>query len=46
MHTEGANIFSMTDAIGGNSDVTIITTTNSSGGKDKEGIEIIKTALC
>ena len=44
VHTEGANIFSMTDAIGGNSDVTIITTTNSSGGKDKEGIESIRFA--
>lgn len=44
VHTEGANIFSMTDAIGGNSDVTIITTTNSSGGKDKEDIESIRFA--
>ena len=44
VHTEGANIFSMTDAIGGNSDVTIITSTPSSGGKDKEGIESIRFA--
>ena len=35
-HTEGANIFTMSDSIGGNSDVTIITKTASSGGKDKE----------
>ena len=43
-HTEGANIFSMTDAIGGNSDVTLINKTASSGGKDKEGIESIRFA--
>ena len=38
-HTEDASVFSMTDSIGGNSDVTITTTHNSSGGKDKESIE-------
>ena len=43
-HTEGANVFSMTDAIGGNSDVTLINKTASSGGKDKEGIESIRFA--
>ncbi len=43
-HTEGANIFTMTDAIGGNSDVTLITKTASSGGKDKEDIESIRFA--
>ena len=34
----------MTDAIGGNSDVTITTKHNSSGGKDKEDIESIRFA--
>mgnify|MGYP001413125339 FL=1 len=43
-HTEGANIFTMSDSIGGNSDVTIITKTASSGGKDKEDIESIRFA--
>ena len=43
-HTEGANIFTMSDSIGGNSDVTLITKTASSGGKDKEDIESIRFA--
>ena len=43
-HTEGASIFTMTDTIGGNSDVTIVTQTASSGGKAKEGIESIRFA--
>ena len=43
-HTEGASQFTMTDAIGGNSDVTIINKTASSGGKAKEGIESIRFA--
>jgi len=43
-HTEDASVFSMTDSIGGNSDVTITTTHNSSGGKDKESIESIRFA--
>ena len=43
-HTEGANIFTMSDSIGGNSDVTITTKTASSGGKDKEDIESIRFA--
>jgi hypothetical protein len=43
-HTEDATIFSMTDNIGGNSDVTLITTHASSGGKDKEGVESIRFA--
>ena len=43
-HTEGANIFTMSDSIGGNSDVTIITKTASSGGKDKEDIESMRFA--
>ncbi len=43
-HTEGANIFTMSDSIGGNSDVTITTRTASSGGKDKEDIESIRFA--
>ena len=34
----------MTDSIGGNTDVTLITKTNSSGGKDKESIDSIKFA--
>ena len=34
----------MTDAIAGNSDVTIVTNTTSSGGKDKESIESIRFA--
>ena len=42
VHTENASIFTMTDAIGGNSNVTITTTHNSSGGKDKEGVESIR----
>ena len=44
IHTEGANIFTMSDSIGGNSDVTLITKTASSGGKDKEDIESIRFA--
>ena len=44
IHTEGAKVFTMTDAIGGNSDVTIVTNTASSGGKDKESIESIRFA--
>jgi len=43
-HTEGASIFTMTDAIAGNSDVTITSKEASSGGKDKEGIESIRFA--
>ena len=43
-HTEGASQFTMTDAIGGNSDVTIISKTASSGGKAKESIESIRFA--
>lgn len=43
-HTEGANIFTMSDSIGGNSDVTLITKSASSGGKDKEDIESIRFA--
>jgi hypothetical protein len=43
-HTEGASQFTMTDAIGGNSDVTLITKTASSGGKAKESIESIRFA--
>ena len=43
-HTEGATQFTMTDSIGGNSDVTIINKTASSGGKDKESIESIRFA--
>jgi len=44
IHTEGANIFTMSDSIGGNSDVTLITKNASSGGKDKEDIESIRFA--
>ena len=44
IHTEGAKVFTMTDAIAGNSDVTIVTNTASSGGKDKESIESIRFA--
>ena len=44
IHTEGAKVFTMTDAIAGNSDVTIVTNTTSSGGKDKESIESIRFA--
>ena len=41
-HTDGSSSFTMTDSIGGNTDVTLITKTNSSGGKDKESIDSIK----
>tara|TARA_B100001175_G_scaffold230103_1_gene196698 strand:- start:128 stop:1999 length:1872 start_codon:yes stop_codon:yes gene_type:complete len=44
LHTEDAKIFSLTDSIGGNTNVTITTKNNSSGGKDKEGIESIRFA--
>ena len=43
-HTDGSSSFTMTDSIGGNTDVTLITKTNSSGGKDKESIDSIKFA--
>ena len=43
-HTEDASVFSMTDNIGGNSDVTITTSHASSGGKDKESVESIRFA--
>lgn len=43
-HAEGATSFTMTDTIGGNSDVTIINKLASVGGKDKEGIESIRFA--
>lgn len=44
VHTEGARVFTMSDSVGGNSNVTITTKINSSGGKDKEGIESIRFA--
>ena len=44
VHTDNASLFSMIDAIGGNTNVTITTKHNSSGGKDKEGIESIRFA--
>ena len=44
VHTEGARVFTMSDSVGGNSNVTITTKLNSSGGKDKEGIESIRFA--
>ena len=44
VHTENASIFTMTDSIGGNSDVSITTKHASSGGKDKEDIESIRFA--
>ena len=44
VHTDGASQFTMTDSIGGNNDVTLITKTNSSGGKNKESIDSIKFA--
>lgn len=44
VHANGAKNFSMTDNINGNSDVTITTGINASGGKDKESIESIKFA--
>ena len=44
VHTEDAKLFTMTDSIGGNSDVTITTKHASSGGKDKEDIESIRFA--
>ena len=43
-HTDGSSSFTMTDSVGGNTDVTLITKTNSSGGKDKESIDSIKFA--
>ncbi len=43
-HTDGSSLFTMTDSVGGNTDVTLITKTNSSGGKDKESIDSIKFA--
>lgn len=43
-HTNGATAFTMTDAIGGNADVTLINKTSASGGKDKESIESIRFA--
>tara|TARA_B100000287_G_scaffold82256_1_gene74913 strand:- start:5525 stop:7396 length:1872 start_codon:yes stop_codon:yes gene_type:complete len=43
-HINGASVFSMTDSIANNTDVTLTTITNSSGGKDKEGIESIRFA--
>ena len=43
-HTIGATSFTMTDTIGGNSDVTIINKLPSQGGKDKESIESIRFA--
>ena len=44
VHTDGASQFTMSDSIGGNNDITLITKTNSSGGKDKESIDSIKFA--
>ena len=43
-HTEDATVFSMSDNIGGNSDVTITNKLPSVGGKAKEGIESIRFA--
>ena len=43
-HTDGSSSFSMTDSVGGNTDVTLTLKTNSSGGKDKESIDSIKFA--
>ena len=43
-HTDGSSLFTMTDSIGGNNDVTLTIKTNSSGGKDKESIDSIKFA--
>ena len=43
-HTDGSSQFSMSDSIGGNTDVTITVKNNSSGGKDKESIESIRFA--
>ena len=44
VHTDGSSIFAMTDSVGGNMDVTLLTKINSSGGKDKESVESIKFA--
>ena len=44
VHTDGASQFTMSDSIGGNNDITLITKTNSSGGKNKESIDSIKFA--
>jgi len=44
VHTEGAKTFSMTDSIGGNTNVTLTTKHASSGGKDKEDVESIRFA--
>ena len=43
-HTDGSSSFTMTDSVGGNTDVTLTLKTNSSGGKDKESIDSIKFA--
>ena len=43
-HTDGSSSFTMTDSVGGNTDVTLTMKTNSSGGKDKESIDSIKFA--
>ena len=43
-HTEDATVFSMSDNIGGNSDVTITNQMASVGGKDKESVESIRFA--
>ena len=43
-HTDGSSIFTMIDSVGGNTDATLITKTNSSGGKGKESVDSIKFA--
>ena len=43
-HINGAKVFTMTDSIANNTDVTITNVTQSSGGKEKESIDSIKFA--
>ena len=42
VHANGANRFTLVDAINGISDATVVTTTNANGGAEKESVESIK----
>lgn len=42
VHANGANRFTLVDAINGFSDATVVTTTNANGGAEKESVESIK----